>query len=183
MRYVMHWFHILCINVCIIAEEYRWPHRRCLLYRMYFYSWASKVLEINLSPVTTIKASISTGRVSLIDLDYYSITEHITENDLAFYPHLEFSSREFRIDYSIYSKFRIHNSIASIPVVPSATSTDRIIEDVGHRSWFFECREARIAFKTEYDSLKQITDTHWINQLLKSMISVRADLQIHDFCC
>ena len=32
MRYVMHWFNIQCIKVCIIVEEYRWPHVRCLMY-------------------------------------------------------------------------------------------------------------------------------------------------------
>ena len=51
------------------------------------------------------KSIYSDDRVNLIDLDYYSITEHITEKDLYFYPHSEFFSRVFRIGYSIYSKF------------------------------------------------------------------------------
>jgi hypothetical protein len=44
--------------------------------------------------------SICSDRVNLIDLDNYSITEHITEKDL--FTHSEFFSRVFRIGYSIY---------------------------------------------------------------------------------
>jgi hypothetical protein len=102
---------------------------------------------------------------------------------------------------------RINNSIASIPIIPSVTSSDRI-EDVGHRvyltiqelmravdaqlfplivalnfdyqSCIYECRDARITFKTEYDSLKQIVDTP-LDKPTTEVYDLRADLQIHDF--
>ena len=41
--------------------------------------------------------------------------------------------------------------------------------------------EARIAFKTEYDSLKQITDTP-LDKPTTEVYDLRTDLQIHDFC-
>ena len=69
--------------------------------------------------------------VNLLDLDYYSINEHITETDL--YARIQ----NFSLGYlepatlSILNS-RINNSIASIPILPLVTSSDRI-EDVGHR--------------------------------------------------
>ena len=151
--------------------------------------------------------SIFSDRVNLIDLDYYSITEHITEKEL-FTRIRNFSQGYLESATLSILNSRIHNSIASIPIIPSVTSTDRI-EDVGHRvyltiqellravdaqlfplivalnfdyqSWIFECREARIAFKTEYDSLKQITDTP-LDKPTTEVYDLRADLQIHDFC-
>jgi hypothetical protein len=140
--------------------------------------------------------SISSDRVNVIDLDYYSITEHITEKDLVTRIR-NFSQGYLESDTLSILNSRIHNSIASMP------------EDVGHRvyltiqellrtvdaqlfplivaldfdyqSWIFECREARIAFKTEYDSLKQITDTP-LDKPTTEVYDLRADLQIHDFC-
>ena len=44
-----------------------------------------------------------------------------------------------------------------------------------NQSWIFECREACIAFKTEYDSLKQITDTP-LDKPTTEVYDVRADL-------
>jgi hypothetical protein len=147
--------------------------------------------------------SIFSDRVNLIDLDYYSITEHITEKEL-FTRIRNFSQGYLESATLSILNSRIHNSIASIPIIPSVTSTDRI-EDVGHRvyltiqellravdaqlfplivalnfdyqSWIFECREARIAFKTEYDSLKQITDTP-LDKPTTEVYDLRADLQI-----
>ena len=40
------------------------------------------MLEINLLVAGDDNKSISSDRVNLIDLDYYSITEHITEKEL-----------------------------------------------------------------------------------------------------
>ena len=152
--------------------------------------------------------SICSDRIYLIDLDYYSITEHITEKDL-FTRIRNFSQGYLESATLSILNSRIHNSIASIPIIPSVTSTDRI-EDVGHRvyltiqellravdaqlfplivalnfdyqSWIFECRrEVRIAFKTECDSLKQITDTP-LDKPTTEVYDLCADLQIHDFC-
>jgi hypothetical protein len=152
--------------------------------------------------------SIYSDRVNyLIDSDYYSITEHITEKDL-FTRIRNFSQGYLESATLSILNSRSHNSIASIPIIPSVTSTDRI-EDVGRRvyltiqellravdaqlyplivalnfdyqSWIFECREARIAFKTEYDALKQITDTP-LDKPTTEVYDLRADLQIHDFC-
>jgi hypothetical protein len=50
-----------------------------------------------------------------------------------------------------------------------------------YQSWIFECREARIAFKTEYDSLKQITDTP-LDKPFTKVYDLRSDQQIDDFC-
>ena len=147
-----------------------------------------------------------TRSVNLLDLDYYSINEHITETDL--YARIQ----NFSLGYlepatlSILNS-RINNSIASIPILPLVTSSDRI-EDVGHRvyltiqellravdaqlfplivainfdyhAWIHQCRSARITFKTEYDLLKQITDTP-LDKPTTEVYDLRAVLQIHDF--
>jgi len=150
--------------------------------------------------------SLSSERVNLLDLDYYSITEHITETDL-FARIKNFSQGYLEPATLSILNSRINNSIASIPIIPSVTSSDRI-EDVGHRvyitiqelmravdaqlfplivalnfdyqSCIYECREARITFKTEYDSLKQIVDTP-LDKPTTEVYDLRADLQIYDF--
>ena len=150
--------------------------------------------------------SLSSERVNLLDLDYYSITDNITETDL-FARIKNFSQGYLEPATLSILNSRINNSIASIPIIPSVTSSDRI-EDVGHRvyltiqelmravdaqlfplivalnfdyqSCIYECREARITFKTEYDSLKQIVDTP-LDKPTTEVYDLRADLQIHDF--
>ena len=150
--------------------------------------------------------SILSDSVNLLDLDYYSITEHINEKDL-FSRIRNFSQGYLEPATLSILNSRINNSIASIPIIPSVTSTDRI-EDVGHRvyltiqellravdaqlfplivalnfdyqSWIFECREARITFKSEYDSLKQIIDTR-LNKPTTEVYDLRADIEIHDY--
>ena len=147
----------------------------------------------------TDNKSMSSDRVNLIDLDYYSITEHITEKDL--YARIKNFSQGYLepATLSILNS-RINNSIASIPIIPSVTSSDRI-EDVGHRvyitiqellravdtqlfplivalnfdyqSKIFECREARIVFKTEYEKSTISTPT------CKFMISLKNDILSH----
>ena len=69
--------------------------------------------------------SISSDRVNLLDLDYYSITEHITEKDL--YVRIKNFSQGY-IEPATLSilNSRIHNSIASIPIVPTVTSLSLI---------------------------------------------------------
>ena len=150
--------------------------------------------------------SILSDSVNLLDLDYYSITEHINEKDL-FSRIRNFSQGYLEPATLSILNSRINNSIASIPIIPSVTSTDRI-EDVGHRvyltiqellravdaqlfplivalnfdyqSWIFECREARITFKSEYDSLKQIIDTP-LDKPTTEVYDLRADIEIHDY--
>ena len=76
--------------------------------------------------------SIFSDLVNLIDLDYYSITEHLTEKEL-FNRIRKFSQGYLESATLSILNSRIHNSIvSSIPIILSVTSTDRI-EDVGHR--------------------------------------------------
>ncbi len=121
--------------------------------------------------------TLNTTRIfhnNLLDFDYYSISEpHITETEL--YARIQNFSQGYLepATLSILNS-RINNSIASIPILPSISSSDRI-EDVGHRvyltihellravdsqlfplivalnfdyqAWIHQCREACIAFK------------------------------------
>ena len=75
--------------------------------------------------------SLSSERVNLLELDYYSITDNITETDL-FARIKNFSQGYLEPATLSILNSRINNSIASIPIIPSVTSSDRI-EDVGHR--------------------------------------------------
>jgi hypothetical protein len=154
--------------------------------------------------------TLNTTRIvhnNLLDLDYYSISEpHITETEL--YARIQNFSQGYLepATLSILNS-RINNSIASIPILPSILSSDRI-EDVGHRvyltihellravdsqlfplivalnfdyqAWIHQCREARIAFKAEYDSLKQLTEVP-LDKPTTDIFDLRADVQIFEF--
>ena len=137
-------------------------------------------------------------------IDYYSINEpYITETEL--YESIKNFSQGYLEPSSLsILNSRINNSIGSIPILPTISPSDRI-EDVGHRvyitlqellravdaqlfplivainfdyqGWIHQCREARIAFKAEYDSLKQLTEVP-LDKPTTDIFDLRADVQI-----
>ena len=144
---------------------------------------------------------------NLLEIDYYSINEpYITETEL--YERIKNFSQGYLEPSSLsILNSRINNSIGSIPILPTISPSDRI-EDVGHRvyitlqellravdaqlfplivainfdyqGWIHQCREARIAFKAEYDSLKQLTEVP-LDKPTTDIFDLRADVQIFEF--
>ncbi len=155
--------------------------------------------------------TLNTTRIvhnNLLDLDYYSISEpYITETELYARIIQNFSQGYLEPATLSILNSRINNSIASIPILPSISSSDRI-EDVGHRvyltihellrvvdsqlfplivalnfdyqAWIHQCREARIALKAEYESLKQLTEVP-LDKPTTDIFDLRADVQIFEF--